>query len=285
MARNQEKAMSMLSRWRAAREAEFRGSLPTKRPCSANDINDLNECERWRNELVKEITKKISHIQNASLGEFKIRDLNDEINKLIREKRHWEYRIRELGGPDYFKIGSKVLDREGKEVAGQKGYRYFGAARDLPGVRELFEPEQPKVYRRTRAQMMKLVNADYYGYRDEEDGVILELEKKAEEEAIQRAVKEWEEEISHGFIGEDSEASGLHSDTEPLVRSEMIPVDEENRLSEHNEFVGFVSVPSQDEIEKYLVEHQKKMLLKRYVNEEPYDFEMDASSISNNNNT
>jgi pyruvate/oxaloacetate carboxyltransferase len=31
---------------------------------------------------------------------------------------------------------------------------------------------------------MKLVNADYYGYRDEEDGVILELEKKAEEEGI-----------------------------------------------------------------------------------------------------
>jgi hypothetical protein len=39
----------------------------------------------------------------------------------------------------------------------------------------------------------------------------------------------------------------------------FIRVDEENRLSEHNEFVGFVSVPSQDEIEKYLVEHQKKV--------------------------
>lgn len=37
----------------------------------------------------------------AGLGEFKIRDLNDEINKLLREKGHWEYRIKELGGPDY----------------------------------------------------------------------------------------------------------------------------------------------------------------------------------------
>ena len=37
----------------------------------------------------------------AGLGEFRIRDLNDEINKLIREKRHWEERILELGGPDY----------------------------------------------------------------------------------------------------------------------------------------------------------------------------------------
>ncbi len=37
----------------------------------------------------------------AGLGEFRIRDLNDEINKLLREKRHWEARIKELGGPDY----------------------------------------------------------------------------------------------------------------------------------------------------------------------------------------
>lgn len=37
----------------------------------------------------------------AGLGEFKIRDLNDEINKLLNEKRHWEERILELGGKDY----------------------------------------------------------------------------------------------------------------------------------------------------------------------------------------
>ena len=37
----------------------------------------------------------------AGLGEFRIRDMNDEINKLLREKGHWEVRIKELGGPDY----------------------------------------------------------------------------------------------------------------------------------------------------------------------------------------
>ena len=40
-------------------------------------------------------------LYSAGLGEFRIRDLNDEINKLLREKRHWEERILELGGPDY----------------------------------------------------------------------------------------------------------------------------------------------------------------------------------------
>jgi len=38
----------------------------------------------------------------AALGDYQIRDLNDEINKLLREKGAWEYRIRELGGPNYF---------------------------------------------------------------------------------------------------------------------------------------------------------------------------------------
>ncbi len=73
-------------------------------------------------QIIREISRKVSQIQNrkychskcirivysffvtstAGLGEFRIRDLNDEINKLIREKSHWQERIRELGGPDYF---------------------------------------------------------------------------------------------------------------------------------------------------------------------------------------
>ena len=44
----------------------------------------------------------------AGLGEFKLRDLNDEINKLLREKGHWEDRIAELGGPDY-KVKHKAV--------------------------------------------------------------------------------------------------------------------------------------------------------------------------------
>jgi Isy1-like splicing family len=41
----------------------------------------------------------------------RLRDLNDEINKLIREKGHWERRIVELGGPDYAKSAPKVTVR------------------------------------------------------------------------------------------------------------------------------------------------------------------------------
>lgn len=73
-------------------------------------------------------------IYAAGLGEFRIRDLNDEINKLIREKGHWEAQIKELGGKDYARIGPRMFDNEGREVPGNRGYKYFGAAKDLPGI-------------------------------------------------------------------------------------------------------------------------------------------------------
>lgn len=57
---------------------------------------------------------------------------------------------------------------------------YFGAAKDLPGVRELFEQEPPAPPRKTRGELMKDIDADYYGYRDDDDGVLIPLEKKAE---------------------------------------------------------------------------------------------------------
>ena len=98
-------------------------------------------------QVIRDISKSVTAIQNAGLGEFRIRDLNDHINKLLREKKHWENRLRELGGKSYSSKGAKMLDREGKEVPGNRGYKYFGAARDLPGVRELFESDAPKEVR------------------------------------------------------------------------------------------------------------------------------------------
>ena len=50
----------------------------------------------------------------------------------------WEDRIRQLGGPDLRKNEVKFTDSEGAELPGSGGYMYFGAAKDLPGVRELF---------------------------------------------------------------------------------------------------------------------------------------------------
>ena len=64
--------------------------------------------------------------------------------------------------------------------AGSAGYKYFGAARDLPGVRELFDKPTAGPAKRTRYEMHKGVTPDYYGYRDDDDGVLAKYERKAE---------------------------------------------------------------------------------------------------------
>lgn len=101
MARNAEKAMTTLARWRAS-QLEDQDAVPKqRRPFLVSECTDLREAQNWRLDVVKIISRKVTQIQNAGLGEHRIRDINDQINKLLREKRLWEQRIKELGGVDF----------------------------------------------------------------------------------------------------------------------------------------------------------------------------------------
>jgi len=179
MARNQEKAQAMLNRLVTMRRNELRGP-EEKRPHLASECEDLNACEKWRKQIIKEVSDEVTLIQNGSLGEHKIRDLNDHINKLLREKKHWERQIKYLGGADYLISAPKIIDGDGKQAIGADGYYYFGAARELPGVRELFEKIIPEAPKRSRFDLFKCIDPDYYGFRDEDDGLLLRLEKQQE---------------------------------------------------------------------------------------------------------
>ncbi|XP_004349130.2 pre-mRNA-splicing factor ISY1 [Capsaspora owczarzaki ATCC 30864] len=278
MARNEEKAQSMLNRFRALQQAELKGPKP-KRPFYATDCNSIGEAEKWRLEVMSEVSKKVSQIQNAALGEFKLRDLNDEINKLLREKRHWQDRIIELGGKDYFKIGPRMLDHEGKEVPGARGYKYFGAAKDLPGVRELFAAATTQTTRRTRAELHKDVDADYYGYRDDDDGTLIPLEQEAEAQAIAEAVQQWEAKNNQRAtaMAIDNEDDDDNDDTniykQAVASGSMFGKAgaEDDELDgaldsrKPEVFVAHVAVPTQADVEKLLVERKKQELLQRFA--------------------
>jgi len=216
MARNSEKAMTALARWRAAQLKEARGpEADERRPYLTTECTNIKKCEKWRVQVIKEISKKVSQIQNAGLGEFKIRDMNDEINKLLREKLRWEQQIIDLGGKDYRRFGPRMLTQEGKEVPGNRGYKYFGAAKDLPGVRELFQGEIPNVAKKTRAELAREVDADYFGYMDEDDGILMPLEEAEEKISRANAVERWK-------IDKEArmESEGL-KDTKPEVEAEL----------------------------------------------------------------
>ncbi|KAJ8681241.1 hypothetical protein QAD02_017028 [Eretmocerus hayati] len=241
MARNAEKAMTTLARWRAAHCNEGHKKDQERRPFLASECKDLRKAEKWRMQIIREIAKKVAQIQNAGLGEFRIRDLNDEINKLLREKRHWEVQIKDLGGPDYSRTGPRMLDHEGKEVPGNRGYKYFGAAKDLPGVRELFEQEPPPPPRKTRAELMKDIDADYYGYRDDDDGILLPLEQAEEQSYREYLIENWQKEKPEN-----------DKNAEPVAEEEM-------QTSQ-------MHIPSQKEVQEALLQRKKQELLERYVN-------------------
>ncbi|XP_031557979.1 pre-mRNA-splicing factor ISY1 homolog [Actinia tenebrosa] len=266
MARNAEKAMTMLSRWYDVKRKEAGKGVQERRPFLATECDNLQEAERWRHQVIREVAKKVAQIQNAGLGEFRIRDLNDEINKLLREKRHWEDRIKELGGPDYGKIGPKMLDHEGKEVPGNRGYKYFGAAKDLPGVRELFEQEPPKAPRKTRAELYKDVDADYYGYRDEDDGVLVPIEQEVEKDAIARAMEEYQRRKEEEVDEEEEEEEDIYAVQAGEEASDNEMETEEGAEGEQT-FVSHVPVPSQQEVEQMLVHRKKMELLDKYASE------------------
>jgi len=184
----------MLNRWVQMKKDE--GLRPEeKRPFIASEVHEVGAAQRWRGQILKEISKLVSSIQNGSLGEYKIRDQNDQINKLLREKAHWERQIKALGGPDYqADRHSRITDADGKRPLGGANYFYFGAAKQLPGVRELFEQAAQTEASRgksNRYDLYKQVDAAYYGFRDEEDTMLVRLEQQAEQAQRQRAREKW----------------------------------------------------------------------------------------------
>lgn len=221
-------------------------------------------------------------IQNAGLGEHAIRDLNDTINKLLREKYHWNRRIKELGGKDFNQEERKAMilaEREGGGggggdvgvggaggdpdalaamglgLKGSGGYRYFGAARDLPGVKELFARAAAKTTKRKRGDIYKYITPDYYGLRDEEDGVLLELEGQmaAEKQEELRVFREKYGEMEHDDDGNKKMGSEDNSDDYDFFN------DIKNGISPQ------AAVPSRDVVAQVLLKKKKEALLNRFA--------------------
>jgi len=246
MARNSEKAHSMLFRFRAAQAADA-GIIDIsrmRRPKLITSVTAIPVCEKWRGQVLKEISRKVTKIQDPALSDYQIRDLNDEINKLMREKHMWESQIRNLGGPNYMR-GGRVLDEEGREVpGGGKGYRYFGRARELPGVKELFERQQRpeddegiQKGREKRSELRQRVDATYYGYNlDEEDGTLLAYERAKEKESWDNFTMQSDDRVQKEWVE-------LPGDAGDGIRW---------------------SVPTLEEVHEELLERRKRKLLEKF---------------------
>lgn len=61
----------MLNRYLAGKKEEKTGPR-AKRPYLATECNDLAEADKWRQQILREIGKKVMEIQNAGLGEHRL---------------------------------------------------------------------------------------------------------------------------------------------------------------------------------------------------------------------
>lgn len=221
--------MTMMYRFHEAMATEAGLAVPrgTKRPASKS-VTSIKEAEHWRQQVFREITKKVSRIQSTGLNDYQLREMNDEINELLKEKNRWEYRIKELGGRNYMQA-SRVVDNEGREIFGSKGYRYFGRARELPGVKELLVAQGLKEeWKEEHAPYVleeKHLSAVYYGLIDSlNDEMLLEDEERLENSLSQ-------------FKDEDS-----------LSLSDILPE----------------VIPTQKQVEQHLLDSKRAELMKRY---------------------
>lgn len=240
----------------------------------------------FRNQITREISEGVRKIQNAGLGEHAIRDLNDTINKLLREKYHWNRRIKELGGKDFNQEERKAMilaEREGGGgdvgvngaggdpdalaamglgLKGSGGYRYFGAARDLPGVKELFARAAAKTTKRKRGDIYKYITPDYYGLRDEEDGVLLELEgqmaaEKQEELKVRREeYREMTQQQKKNIANDNDDGKmGREENSDDDTFFDAI----------RNGIEPQAAVPSLDVVSQVLLKKKKEALLNRFA--------------------
>lgn len=170
-----------------------------------------------------------------------MRDLNDDINRTFHRKSLWEARIKELGGPDYARKKERIIDHEGKEVPGTKGYKYFGRARELPGVKELFDTKTPDDNKKNKYEDAHHLDMYYYGYLDEQDGILLAYESQKESQLRKT----------------------LDTALNDQLRKTLATP--EHALNDHLDDFNAEYLPTPAEIEKWMVDRKKQELTDMYA--------------------
>ncbi len=209
-------------------------------PLLPETCDRLPIAEQARRELIRDISKKISRIQDKSLDELEIRKLNDEINELVRKKYAWDRRIHELGGIERKSV--QIADKMGAEEPNVHGYYYFGRAKELPGVKEMLQPkkEDHSALTKKKQELLKNIDHEYYGFGEEKDERLLKREGEAEQKL-----------------------STQHEPLNDWVTGLPTILPEGTSLSEPVDLTPDVHIPSQEEIQKFLVDQKKAALLSK----------------------
>ena len=255
MSRNTEKAQSALNRFQLAksRSAGVLESNPQLRPKYVQLVKNLPQAEKWRSVVIGEISTNLTRIQDPNINHVQIRDINEHLNKLFREKRAWEHHIKLLGGADY------TLLSGGDAGIKVKGYRYYGRSRELPDVQEMLkqteEAEKKKNSQHSEKQEFEVrlqkrrerLGPFYYGCFDG-DSSSFPTKKDVEKE-----------------LGYTNEEKHYRIDSELQAYEETRSQELGKELSETQEVEGYFVdlVPTSEQVSRWIVEERKRKLMER----------------------
>lgn len=254
MARNQEKSQSLLNRWynfKIGNEQAQDEEKLNKRPPHTQMTRTVKAAEHWRRQVIKEFNDKLSMIQNASLGEHRLRDLNDDLNKLLREKHAWEIRIVELNGPDYRKK-SRLYDDDGKPIQfNVNKYMYFGAARELDGVRQMLKSakQQQKEQQQQQMSLKKIVPPPQYYY------YTLDQETEDEEKQVEQKMREQ--------LAQQFETIRQFNTKNKRMDANMTDVSADDNEINQRILDDYSPMVNNDDWKVYLMERKRQILLQK----------------------
>lgn len=143
-----------------------------------------------------------------------------------------------------------------------------------------------------RYDIYKRIDASYYGYRDDEDGILKKLEGPAEKKMRAAALEDWMEmekikkearrAVKSGEVAEVGNVSNiLFEEEEDVVEEERIKEKEREEKEKENEFVVHVPLPDEKEIERMVLEKKKQDILDKYISSELLEEMTEAKTMLN----
>jgi pre-mRNA-splicing factor ISY1 len=111
--------------------------------------------------------------------------------------------------------------------------------------------------KRTRYDLYKMADAEYYGYRDDDDGKLALLEAKQEKKARAAVEEEW---LTAKRAEKKSRFAALNMEVKDDEPEPVI-----NRGGgEEDLYKAHVALPTREDIEKLVLENKKKELMAKY---------------------
>lgn len=233
---------------------------------------------------------KLSLLLTAYLGEMRIREMNDELNRLKGELHRWNLRIVALGGQNHER-GRRIYDKDGNLISSGRDYLYFGAAKDLPGVKERISQPKQDVQPTRQDRLRSLdrhINPEYYNFNDvvrsSDNSSLLDEEMAAEKRVLERNTARWEAQNKNlvgGDNGNDGEGDDEMMDVSKCVSECEVEDDYDEVLlaavddiEQHGGNVFAIASEEEEkkrkaeeeELEKKKRELMEKFLSKEYLN-------------------